>query len=51
MAYYGYQPTGPTLQLRRPPWFMFLFLAVVFFLLHHDLSFSKRGIQLFAIYG
>ena len=43
----GYPNARPPLQVRRPPWFMFLFLAAVFFFAYHDLSYSKRGIDNF----
>lgn len=41
MLYYSRQYRAPVRQLRRLPWFMFLFLAVAFFFVHHDLSSSK----------
>jgi len=43
MSYNNHQHVGPTLQIGRPPWLMFLFLAVVFFSVYHDLSYSEKG--------
>jgi exopolysaccharide production protein ExoQ len=34
----------PALQVRRSPWLVFLFLAVVLFFVYHDLSSAKSGI-------
>jgi exopolysaccharide production protein ExoQ len=36
---------GSALQVGRPPWLTFLFLAAVFFLVYHDLTYSKKGID------
>ena len=35
---------GPALHIARPPWLIFLFLVVVFFLVDHSLSNSKNGV-------
>ncbi|MGA9133526.1 MAG: O-antigen ligase family protein, partial [Candidatus Sulfotelmatobacter sp.] len=43
MGYHNHLLVGPTHQVRRPPWLIFLFLAAVFFLVYHDLSYSKKG--------
>ena len=45
MSYNNHPHTGLALQVGRPPWLMFLFLAAVFFLIYHDLSYSKNGID------
>jgi len=45
MSYNSHPHTGLALQVGRPPWLIFLFLAAVFFFVHHDLSNSKRGID------
>jgi exopolysaccharide production protein ExoQ len=42
-----HSPKGPALHIARTPWLMFLFLAVVFFLVYHDLSYSKLGLANF----
>ena len=44
MGYINHSHAEPVLQVGRPPWLVFLFLAAVIFLLYHDLSYSKRGI-------
>jgi exopolysaccharide production protein ExoQ len=36
--------TGPALQARRPPWFLLLFITVVFLLSYHDVSHAKNSI-------
>jgi len=38
----------PASQVVRPPWLIFLFLAAVFFLVQHDLAYSKRGTDNFS---
>jgi exopolysaccharide production protein ExoQ len=40
-----HSPKGPVLHIARPPWLMFLFLVAVFFMVYHDLSYSKKGIE------
>jgi O-antigen ligase len=35
----------PALHFSRPPWLLFLFLTVAFFLIYHDISYAKRGID------
>ena len=45
MPSYGHHRAGPALQRKRLPWVMFLFLAGVFFLVHHDLSYSNKVID------
>jgi exopolysaccharide production protein ExoQ len=42
MGYNNRPRKGPALQVGRPPWLMFLFLAALFFLVYHDLSSSKK---------
>ena len=43
MSYDNHRHAGPAVKVGRPPWLMFLFLAAVFFLVYHDLSYSKKG--------
>jgi exopolysaccharide production protein ExoQ len=44
MGYINHSHAEPVLQVGRPPWLVFLFLAAVIFLIYHDLSYSRRGI-------
>jgi exopolysaccharide production protein ExoQ len=47
MSYSNHPQIGRVLQVRRLPWLMFLFLAAVFFMMNHDLSYSKKRIDNF----
>jgi exopolysaccharide production protein ExoQ len=43
VIYNDHPHVGPALQVGRPPWLTFLFLAAVFLLAYHDPSYSKKG--------
>ena len=45
MSYYNDPQIEPAIQFGRLPWLMFLFIASVFFLVYHDPSISKRGLD------
>jgi len=45
MNYRDNSLTQATASTRRPPWLVFSFLALVFFLAYHDLGYSLRGID------
>ena len=43
MSAITYPITSPLQRVSRPPWLVFWFLAVVFFLICHDISYSTKG--------
>ena len=45
MSYNSQTRTGSAPRVSRSTWLIFLFLAAVFFLVCHDLSYSKRGVD------